>query len=107
MTQKSISNEVSPIHPGVILKSEFLIPLNIPVKVAAAAMHLTPARLYEIISGKRSVTADSALRLAAAFGTTPQFWLNLQNNHDLKVSSEKKAQIYEQITCLIPSKKPS
>lgn len=100
MTQKTISNGMSPIHPGVILKKEFLNPLKIPVKQAAVAMRLTPARLYEIISGKRSVTADSALRLAAALGTTPEFWLNLQSSYDLKVSMKKKSAIYEQIPCL-------
>ena len=72
-----------PTHPGEILLEEFLKPKNITQRAAAEAMKISLNRLNEIIKGKRGVTAETALRLAAFVGTTPEFWLNLQNAVDL------------------------
>lgn len=72
-----------PTHPGEMLREEFLVPLSLPQKRAAEVLGISYVRLNEIVLGKRGVTADTALRLARAFGTTPAFWLNLQLRWDL------------------------
>lgn len=72
------------IHPGEILKEEFLEPLNISAYRLAKETHLDQTRISEIIHKKRRITADTALRLARFFGNTPKFWLGLQNDHDLE-----------------------
>lgn len=88
-----VRNGMRPVHPGEILKEEFLIPLNITANNLALSLNVTPARIYEIISEKRGITANTALRLSVAFGTTPEFWMNLQVNYDLRsqeILSEEK-----------------
>jgi antitoxin HigA-1 len=72
------------IHPGEILKEEFLKPLCISAYKLAKETHLDQTRISEIIHQKRRITADTALRLAKFFGNTPQFWLGLQNDYDIK-----------------------
>ena len=72
-----------PTHPGEVLLQEFLKPLDMTQGAAAEKMEISLNRLNEIIKGKRGVTADTALRLAALVGTSPEFWLNLQNAVDL------------------------
>lgn len=71
------------IHPGEILIEEFLTPLSLTQVDAARQLGLSVNRLNEIVLGKRGVTADTALRLSARFGTTPQFWMHLQADWDL------------------------
>ena len=73
----------APIHPGEILLEEFLTPLGITQVDFAKHLGWTVAKLNEIIKGKRSITAESALALAAALGVTPQSWLNMQASYDL------------------------
>ncbi len=70
-------------HPGEILREEFMVPLGLSANRLAAEIDVPPNRLSEIIRERRGVTADTALRLSTRFGTTPQFWLNLQTAHDL------------------------
>ena len=72
------------IHPGEILKEEFLEPLNISAYRLAKETNLDQNRISEIIHQKRRITADTALRLAKFFGNTPQFWLGLQNDYDIE-----------------------
>lgn len=72
------------IHPGEILKEEFLDPLEISAYRLAKATGLPQTRISEIIHGRRRVTADTALRLAKFFGTTPRFWIGLQDDYDLE-----------------------
>jgi antitoxin HigA-1 len=72
------------IHPGEILKEEFLEPLCISAYKLAKETHLDQTRISEIIHQKRRITADTALRLAKFFGNTPQFWLGLQNDYDIE-----------------------
>jgi len=83
MTQK-----IPPIHPGEILLEEFLKPLGISQNRLARDLATPVVRVNEIVRGKRTVTADSALRLAKYFQTTPQFWLNLQAHYDLEMAKE-------------------
>jgi len=72
------------IHPGEVLLEEFLIPLGISQNALARAAGVPPRRINEIVLGKRSVSADSAIRLAAALGTSERFWLGLQADYDLE-----------------------
>jgi addiction module HigA family antidote len=72
------------IHPGEVLLEEFLIPMELSQNALARALGVPPRRVNEIVLGKRSITADTALRLAKAFGTSEGFWLGLQADHDLE-----------------------
>ncbi len=72
------------IHPGEVLLEEFLEPLGISQNAAARAMGVPPRRINEICLGKRAITIDTAIRLSRYFGTTPYFWLGLQNDYDLE-----------------------
>ena len=77
---------VAPIVPGEILLKEFMEPLGISQSRLARDINVPLTRVGDIIHGRRSITTDSALRLAVYFGTTPEFWLNLQSRYDLKIS---------------------
>jgi len=79
------------IHPGEILLEEFLNPMNISQNRLARAMSVPPRRINEIVHGKRAVTADTAIRLALALGTSEQFWMGLQADFDLE-EAKKSAQ---------------
>ena len=78
-----------PIHPGEVLLEEFLKPLGITQYRLAKDVSVPPRRINEIVLGKRAITADTALRLARYFGTTEQFWLNLQTRYDLEVERDR------------------
>ena len=77
------------IHPGEILLEEFLNALGISQYQLAKAISVPPRRINEIVHGQRSITADTALRLARYFGTSERFWLNLQSGYDLEVEKER------------------
>jgi addiction module HigA family antidote len=81
--------KLSPVHPGEVLFEEFLKPMDLSQNRLALAIGVHPRRINEIVLGKRSVTADTALRLARYFGTSPQFWLGLQMDYDLDVASDR------------------
>jgi len=70
-------------HPGEMLKEEFLVPLRLSATALAAEIGVPANRLTEMVAGRRNMTADTALRLADRFGTSPEFWMNLQTMHDL------------------------
>ena len=78
-----------PMHPGRVLELEFLEPLGLSAYGLAKALGVDPPRIYEIVRGSRAISADTALRLARAFGNSPEFWLNLQAHYDLEVEEEK------------------
>ena len=75
-----------PIHPGEILREEFMRPLELSSNALAHAIGVTPARVNDIAKEKRGITADSALRLARYFGTTPELWMNLQKRYELETA---------------------
>ena len=75
-----------PIHPGEILHEEYLVPLGMSANALAHAIGVPANRVSSIVVGVRGVTADTALRFARAFGTTPEFWLNMQQSYDLRVA---------------------
>ncbi|MBL4942750.1 MAG: HigA family addiction module antidote protein [Colwellia sp.] len=74
------------IHPGEILKEEYLIPLEMSANALAIALHVPAPRIYDIIKEKRGITPDTALRLSRFFGGDAQSWLNLQTSYDLKIA---------------------
>jgi len=83
------TKKLPPIHPGEILREEFLEPMGISQYRLAKSLAVPPRRINEIVLGKRRVTAETALRLARYFGTTPQFWLGLQVDYDLDVAADE------------------
>lgn len=85
------------IHPGEVLREEFLIPLGISQYRLAKAIGVPPMRISEICAGKRSITADTALRLARALGTTPSFWLALQASYDTEAVMREKGEAIARI----------
>jgi addiction module HigA family antidote len=84
-----MTTKLAPIHPGEVLLAEFLEPDGLSQYRLAKDISVPPRRINEIVHGKRSVTADTALRLARYFGTTPRFWLNLQTQYDLDVETDR------------------
>jgi addiction module HigA family antidote len=78
-----------PVHPGEILLEEFLEPMGISQYRLAKDLSVPPRRINEIVHGKRSITADTALRLSRYFGTSDRFWLNLQTGYDLEVERDR------------------
>lgn len=80
--------KLKPVHPGEILLEEFLKPMGISQNRLALAIGVPPRRINEIVLGKRSLTADTALRLGRYFGMSPQFWLGLQMDYDLDVTAD-------------------
>jgi len=78
------TNKMRPIHPGEILREEFLAPLDMSANALAMELHVPAPRINDIVRQRRAVTPDTALRLARYFNTTAQFWLNLQSSFDLK-----------------------
>ena len=78
-----------PIHPGEVLLEEFIKPLRISQYRLAKDVSVHPRRINQIVHGKRSVTADTALRLSRYFGTSERFWLNLQSGYDLEVEKDR------------------
>ncbi|KGB92492.1 HigA family addiction module antitoxin [Burkholderia cepacia] len=79
-----LKNGMRPIHPGEILREEFLVPLKLSVNALALALNVPATRLHEIVKERRGITADTAYRLGRYFDTSPEFWLNLQATYDLK-----------------------
>ena len=80
---------LAPIHPGEILLEDFLVPLGLSQYRVAKGISVPPRRINEIVHGKRSITADTALRLSRFFGTSERFWLNLQNRYDLELEKDR------------------
>jgi len=85
----TLMNKMRPIHPGEILREEFLVPLGMSANALALELKVPAPRINDIVRERRAVTPDTALRLSCYFGTTPQFWLNLQSAYDLKMAELK------------------
>ena len=81
-----IKNGMRPIHPGEILREDYMLPLGLSATALAHALGVTPARINDIVRERRGITADTALRLARYFGTDAQSWINLQTAYDLRVA---------------------
>ena len=85
-------NGMRPIHPGEILREEYLSPLEMSVNALSMALHVPATRMNEIARENRGITADTALRLARYFGTSDRFWLNLQTEYELRRAQISKAE---------------
>jgi addiction module HigA family antidote len=84
-----LRRKLPPIHPGEILREEFLIPFGISQYRLAKEISVPPRRINEVVRGLRSISADTALRLSRYFGTSERFWLNLQTRHDLEAEKDR------------------
>ncbi|MCU0640070.1 MAG: HigA family addiction module antitoxin [Candidatus Krumholzibacteria bacterium] len=90
-------NNIRPIHPGEILREEFLVPLGLSANGLAIELKVPAPRISEIVRERRAITPDTALRLARYFGTSPEFWMDLQSAYDLKTTARAVADTLEQI----------
>ena len=88
-TEMNPTNKMRPIHPGEVLREEFLVPLGMSAHALALELKVPAPRINDIVRERRAITPDTALRLARYFGTTPQFWMNLQTSFDLKSAEIK------------------
>lgn len=84
-----IKNGMRPIHPGEILREDYLLPLGLSVNALANALHIPATRLHEIVKERRGITSDTALRLARYFGGDAQSWLNLQTAYELSLARQR------------------
>lgn len=91
------SDRLPSIHPGEILRLEFLEPLDITPYRLSKDLGVAQTRISEILSEKRSITADTALRLSKYFGNSAQFWMNLQTQYDLRQAQKENREIYDHI----------
>ena len=86
------------IHPGGILREEFMVPLHLNANKLALALHVPAPSIYDIVHEERGISPEMALRLGYVFGTTPDFWLNLQSEFDLRVvRNQKEATVRKQV----------
>lgn len=99
MTTTDASDKLAPIHPGEVLMEDFIAGFGITQNKLAVSIGVPPRRINEIVHGKRSVTADTALRLGKYFGTSAQFWLNLQTHYDLDLAEDR---VKAQIAAIVP-----
>ena len=86
-----MTKKLSPVHPGEILREEFLLPMNLSPYAVAAACGVPRTGIERLARQETPVTADTALRLAKYFGTTPNFWMNIQAQYDLEVAEDNSA----------------
>jgi len=99
--------KLTSVHPGEILLEEFLKPLGITQYRVAKDISVPPRRINEIVHGKRSITADTALRLARYFGTSERFWLNLQAHYDLEVEKDRLGdRLQKEVAVLVKASQP-
>jgi antitoxin HigA-1 len=91
-------SNLRPVHPGEVLREEFLLPLGLSANALAIALRLPAPRVSEIVRERRSVSPDTALRLARYFGTSPEFWMDLQTAYDLKLAARSAGDAMDQIS---------
>ena len=92
-----IKNGMRPIHPGEILREDYMLPLGLSATALAHALGVTPARINDIVRERRGITADTALRLARYFGTDAQSWINLQAGYDLRVAELETGETIDRV----------
>jgi antitoxin HigA-1 len=84
-----MTERLAPVHPGEVLREDFMRPYALSANALAIAIGVTAARVNELVTGKRGITADTALRLARYFGTDPRSWMNLQLNYELEMAEQR------------------
>src|SRR5262252_11036515 len=90
-----MARKLKPVHPGVILREEFMAPLKLSMNKLALALRVPVTRVADIANERRGITADTALRFARFFGNSPAFWMNLQTRYDLEVAQDEIARKVE------------
>lgn len=99
-----MARDFPPLHPGEVLQEEFLKPLGISQNQLARSMRVPPGRINDIVNRKRGISAETAIRLACALDTTPEFWMNLQMMYDLETAQESvQGAICQEVIPLVPS----
>lgn len=98
------SNKLSPIHPGAILREDYMVPLGLSMSKLALDLHVPVTRIAEIVHERRAITPDTALRLARYFNTSARFWLNLQSFYDLEVTEDELAPKIERQVQALPAR---
>ena len=88
-------NKMRPIHPGEILREEFLVPLGLSASALAIELKVPAPRINDIVRERRAITPDTALRLSRYFGTSPEFWMDLQTAYDLKIAARDSSEKIE------------
>ena len=94
-------NGMRPVHPGEVLTEEYLKPLGMSANALAKALHLSPSRVNDIVLERRGISADTAVRLERYFGSSAQFWLNLQSAYDLR-KAERSAETRKAVRAIEP-----
>jgi len=98
----SKQNKLPPIHPGEILREEFMRPMGISQNALARALRVPPRRINEIVLEKRGISADTALRLARYFNTTAEMWIGLQTDYDLRMARfQKQRRIFREVEPMV------
>src|SRR6267143_1660515 len=90
-----MAKKLKPVHPGEILREEFMSPLGLSMNKVAMALRVPVTRIADIVNERRSITADTALRFARYFNNSPTFWMNLQTRYDLEVAEDAIAEEVE------------
>ena len=93
-----MAKKLSPIHPGAILREDFMKPIGLSSNALARALDVTPARINEIVRERRGISADTALRLARFFGTDVRSWMNLQTHYDIQCAEDAAGRAIRKIT---------
>jgi addiction module HigA family antidote len=92
-TSKKIRKPANAVHPGEILRDEFMVPLGLNSADLARSLHVSVPRINDIVRERRAITADTAMRLARYFGTTAQLWMNLQSEYDLNLAEAGRREV--------------
>jgi addiction module HigA family antidote len=92
---RRVQRKIAPVHPGDVLREDFLKPVRMSVNRLAISLGVPATRMSEIVNGRRAITADTALRLARFLGTTPQFWMHMQAGYELEVAKDKLSAVIE------------
>jgi addiction module HigA family antidote len=100
-TRKVASTQMSPVHPGEILREEFMKPLGLSQYRVAKAINVPPRRINEIVQGKRAITTETALRLERYLGWPAQVWLNLQSRYDMEIVAPKMGKALSDIVAVL------
>ncbi len=90
MTLKSLTT-IEPTHVGEVLKEEFMVPHNLSANALGSHLGVPANRISQLVKGSRGMTADTAIRLSKAFGTTAEFWMNLQNHYEIELAKDRLA----------------
>lgn len=87
--------KIAPVHPGDVLREDFLKPLGMSVNKLALSLGVPATRMGEVVNRRRAITSDTALRLARFFGTTPEFWMNMQAGYELELAKDKLSAVID------------